>query len=391
MAEAGGDLIHVDVMDGHFVPNLTIGPPVVARPLAHGDAAARRAPHDRAPRALPRGFPDAGADWISVHVEACAHLHRALMPIREPGGGRAWRSTRRRPSRRSSVRRALRPGLVMSVNPGFGGQPFIATSVEKVERLRALLPDRVAIEVNGGISAGTLPSVRDAGAELFVSASTIFGVTPVAAYAELARRCRRGEYRRRTIKLLQGGVHTPHRRSQPASPLGGRPGETPEPTVIVRRREARGDASASAALGTGTGTHRGRRTVHRRGVRAGRDAAAAHPPQPAGRRRPARDGEVVGRGWHHGPGEPHAEAMALARGRRARPRRDPLLHARALLPPRPTPPCADALVAAGVARVVIALRDPDPRRGRPRARRCCATPGSTVELPGEPWAAGPAS
>lgn len=190
LVDAGCRAIHVDVMDAHFVPNLTVGPDfarAAAGPIH--DAGGLVDVHlmvERPAGVIPLFA--AHADAISVHVEADPHPHRLLGMIREQGC-------------RAGI--ALNPGtpvahvvpladlldyvVVMSVNPGYAGQSFIAATPERVERLRALLPDAVAIEVDGGIGRGNLASVRDAGADMFVSASSIFTAgDPVAAYRELA-------------------------------------------------------------------------------------------------------------------------------------------------------------------------------------------------------------
>ncbi|GAB4246362.1 MAG: ribulose-phosphate 3-epimerase [Thermoleophilia bacterium] len=176
---AGVRLIHVDVMDGHFVPNITIGPPVVASlaPLVH-EAGAFVDAHlmINEPDRYLEAFGRAGADGLSVHVEACPHLHRTLTRIRELG-------------MRAGV--ALNPAtdlallgeavlfcdyvLVMSVNPGFGGQTFIPESLDKIRRLRALLPAQAALEVDGGVDRGNIVRLRDAGANWFVAGSAVFG------------------------------------------------------------------------------------------------------------------------------------------------------------------------------------------------------------------------
>jgi ribulose-phosphate 3-epimerase len=187
---AGARVFHVDVMDGHFVPNLTVGP---------GFAASLAAPVRAAgglldvhlmverPGAMVELFaPHAGA--ISVHAEADPHVHRLLGRIRELGclAGLALNPATSL-SAVEPVAHLLDFVNVMSVNPGFAGQAFIATTPERVAHLRAILPAEVAIEVDGGITAATLPGVRDAGATQFVSASAIFGTAdPVAAYTELA-------------------------------------------------------------------------------------------------------------------------------------------------------------------------------------------------------------
>jgi ribulose-phosphate 3-epimerase len=187
---AGARIFHVDVMDGHFVPNLTVGTGLAASlagPVrAAGGLLDVHLMVERPGAMVDLFAPHAGA--ISVHAEADPHLHRLLAQIRERGclAGLALN-----PGTPIAAVDALADQLdfvnVMSVNPGFAGQSFIPTTPARVSALRARLPERVAIEVDGGLSAATLPAVRDAGAGLFVSASSIFGAPDhLAAYAELA-------------------------------------------------------------------------------------------------------------------------------------------------------------------------------------------------------------
>jgi ribulose-phosphate 3-epimerase len=191
MAEAGGaDLVHVDVMDGHFVPNLTIGPPVV-RALRK----ATRLPLDvhlmiESPeRTLPE-YLDAGADWISVHVESTDHLQRCLDAIRRGGAKAGAALNPATPTMMlASAWQYLDYVVVMSVNPGWGGQPFLASSVEKVRRLRFEAREGgsgLAIEVDGGVDAGNAAPLVAAGAEILVAGSAVFGqADPVAAIGQL--------------------------------------------------------------------------------------------------------------------------------------------------------------------------------------------------------------
>lgn len=188
--EGGGDLVHVDVMDGHFVPNLTIGPPVV-RSLRK----ATRLPLDchlmiEQPQRYIDAFLDAGADMISVHVEADPHLHRALEQIRS-GGAKAGIAIN--PATPAEALVDALPYcdyvLLMTVNPGFGGQKFIAGTVPKLRRLDRMIREMglaVSIEVDGGIDASTARLVVDNGATILVAGSAVFGTgDPAGAIREL--------------------------------------------------------------------------------------------------------------------------------------------------------------------------------------------------------------
>ena len=187
----GADLIHVDVMDGHFVPNITIGPPVVA--------AIKRAatvPLDvhlmiTDPDRYLDDFVEAGAAMISVHVEVLPHLHRTLHAIKGHG---AKAGVALNPSTPVAMLEEVAGDvdfvLVMSVNPGFGAQSFIPRSLEKIAAVRALL-DRsgndAPIEVDGGIDSRTAPLVRRAGASILVAGNAIFRAPDPAAAVELLR------------------------------------------------------------------------------------------------------------------------------------------------------------------------------------------------------------
>ena len=175
----GGTVIHVDVMDGHFVPNLTLGPPVVkslrkATSLLLDCHLMIDNPND-----FIRAFADAGADWLSVHVEACPHLHRTLELIAQHG---MKPGVVLNPATPVDAIRLVLPMvhhvLIMSVNPGFGGQKFIPFSLEKLRQLRALRTELgldYRIEVDGGVAHDTVASIVQAGAELLVAGNAVFG------------------------------------------------------------------------------------------------------------------------------------------------------------------------------------------------------------------------
>ena len=189
--DAGARVIHVDVMDGHFVPPITIGPLHRRGPARAGARPRRRArcPSDgRAPRALGREFAAAGADSLNVHWEATPHVHYALKAVREAGldAGLAI-NPGTPPEAMAGLVESFDHLLCMTVNPGWGGQEYIETSTAKVARLRELLGPDVPIEVDGGIDAATAALASQAGATLFVAGTSIFGAAdPAAAYAEIA-------------------------------------------------------------------------------------------------------------------------------------------------------------------------------------------------------------
>ncbi len=189
---SGARVIHVDVMDGHFVPPITIGD-LVAKSIQEqvheaGGIVDVHLMIERPERQI-AAFADAGADIITIHQEATPHVHYALKAVREAG---------------CLAGLAICPGtsaglvhevahdidvlLCMTVNPGWGGQDFIEHSIEKIERLKRLLPPEVPIEVDGGIDANTAPRCAAAGASMFVAGSAVFGTPdPGTAYEEIER------------------------------------------------------------------------------------------------------------------------------------------------------------------------------------------------------------
>lgn len=179
VAEAGADLLHVDVMDGHFVPNLTIGPPVVASLRKVTDLKFDVHLMISEPDRYLEDFAAAGADLIAVHVEVCPHLDRTLSRIRELGKEAVPVLNPHTPiCMLENVLHLCDMVLIMSVNPGFGGQKFIPQAIDKVSELHAMIAHRglsVPIEVDGGITAATIGPVAAAGARVFVSGSGVFG------------------------------------------------------------------------------------------------------------------------------------------------------------------------------------------------------------------------
>ena len=187
-AAGGATVLHVDVMDGHFVPNITIGTPVVASLRK-----ATKLPLDchlmiENPDEYIPAFAEAGADWISVHQEACIHLNRSLHLIRSHGARVGVVLNPATPvDTLSEVLDIVDYVLVMSVNPGFGGQKFIPAALKKIARLAELRQARnlnYRIEVDGGVALDTVQDIVRAGAEILVAGSAVFGSSNPAAAAQ---------------------------------------------------------------------------------------------------------------------------------------------------------------------------------------------------------------
>jgi ribulose-phosphate 3-epimerase len=232
-AERGGaTVIHVDVMDGHFVPNITIGPPVVASLRK-----ATKLPLDchlmiEDPDEFVPALADAGADWVSVHYEACRHLHRSLDLVAEHGMRAGVVVNPATPvDLLVHVLPMVHHVLVMSVNPGFGGQKFIPFTLAKVRRLcelRKALDLHFRVEVDGGIGRDTIALAVEAGTELLVAGSAVFG----DGHPE--------ENARELLQMAQAaaGESAQPRKSAKRQP----PGESRRPPVLVpaRKKSAEG-------------------------------------------------------------------------------------------------------------------------------------------------------
>ncbi|MBA2620268.1 MAG: ribulose-phosphate 3-epimerase [Acidobacteria bacterium] len=189
--EAGGaKVLHVDVMDGHFVPNITIGLPVVESIRKATDLTIDAHLMIEEPNRYAVKFVEAGADMVSVHVEADVHLQRTLTAIRQAGGQSGVAIN---PATPLAALEEVLPFadfvLLMSVNPGFGGQKFIHTSLDKLRRLRRMIDERdlpTRIEIDGGIGRENIAKVVESGAEMIVAGSAVFGRgKPTQAVKEL--------------------------------------------------------------------------------------------------------------------------------------------------------------------------------------------------------------
>ncbi len=178
VTKAGADYIHVDVMDGHFVPQITIGAPVVAAIRRWTDLPLDVHLMIEAPERQINQFADAGADIITIHIEACPHIHRVVQAIKELGVKAGVSLNPDTPiDTLMEVLPSLDLVLVMTVNPGFGGQPFIEATLDKIAHLRNELDRKslaAELEVDGGINAEVAPRVVEAGARVLVAGAAVF-------------------------------------------------------------------------------------------------------------------------------------------------------------------------------------------------------------------------
>jgi ribulose-phosphate 3-epimerase len=188
---AGADWIHIDVMDGHFVPNLTIGPGIVEAVRRCTDLPLDVHLMIETPDRYVGDFASAGADTIGVHVEACPHLHRSIQTIKEAGVRACAVINPATPA--STVEPILAEVdqvLVMTVNPGFGGQRFIRSALSAVKQIRGWIQERdldVDVEVDGGITADTIGEAAQAGANAFVAGTAVFGTDDYKAAMDALR------------------------------------------------------------------------------------------------------------------------------------------------------------------------------------------------------------
>ena len=189
--EAGARVIHVDVMDGHFVPPITMGPlavEAIAEQVHAAGAAVDVHLMVERPERHVAAFAEAGADSITLHAEATPHLHYAIQAINDAGCTAGVAITPSTPVEAlSEIRGELWSALCMTVNPGWGGQAFIPASLDKIRRLRAVIGPDVELEVDGGIDVETAGPCAEAGATLFVAGTSVFGSPdPGAAFREVA-------------------------------------------------------------------------------------------------------------------------------------------------------------------------------------------------------------
>ncbi len=195
--KAGADWIHIDVMDGHFVPNITIGPMITEAANRVTDLPLDVHLMIEQPDRYIPDFAEAGADYISVHAEACTHLNRTIALIRDTGAKPGVALNPATPVESLEwVLDALDFVLIMSVNPGFGGQSFIFNSLDRIRQLRQMIDKKglsTIIQVDGGVNASTIGDISAAGTDSFVAGSAIFGSSDYKATIEALRAAMRLE------------------------------------------------------------------------------------------------------------------------------------------------------------------------------------------------------
>ncbi|MCK8058059.1 MULTISPECIES: ribulose-phosphate 3-epimerase [unclassified Fusibacter] len=189
-AEAGGiEWLHIDVMDGHFVPNISFGPVVIGALRPHSDLIFDVHLMIKQPELYIEEFKKAGADWITVHYEACPHLHRVIQQIKQAGLKAGVSLNPATPVNvLDSILDDLDMVLIMSVNPGFGGQSFIPSSLDKVKKLKEMITERnldTIIEIDGGVNLDNARMLVDAGVNVLVAGSAVFGAKDVKARVEV--------------------------------------------------------------------------------------------------------------------------------------------------------------------------------------------------------------
>ncbi|SEO41250.1 ribulose-phosphate 3-epimerase [Amphibacillus marinus] len=178
-ADAGADMLHIDIMDGHFVPNLTFGPDLVKAIRLHSNLKFDVHLMIENPDLYLKAFVDAGADIITVHVETCTHLHRTIQQIKALGAKAGVVLNPATPvNLLEPILKDIDMVLIMTVNPGFGGQSFIPQSIDKIKRLKKMItnngPCTIDIQVDGGITLDNVQDVINAGANVIVAGSAIY-------------------------------------------------------------------------------------------------------------------------------------------------------------------------------------------------------------------------